>query len=297
MKKLASALLPFAFYLGLCSSPVQAAEQKQDRKLEQMVEVTTPGAAQETDARWRVTVGGTWAKPKLTKANDAIRGVEGQIKAIAPEIRRFQTWDDIFIGTAGAGVSYSFDIGKLVVSPEIFYAFGSGNVQTNFENVRTIYGAPMSGSHYQDYTLHQVSFTLHLSSEKLLPQFKTHGLVFGVGGGPVYGHLSSETRVKSAVPTLGISQEVNGRFAENALGWAAIARILYEPQFLKDTILEGSGIHIEGRMDWMKFKGPTRITDTQMSPFGHSKTQYDLTSESDITGKRPGIYFGFFKRF
>lgn len=248
-------------------------------------DLSTSTVGKSVDLRdWRITLGGTYAKPKLTKANRDVHAVESQLRQIAPTIEKFEDWDDIYKGTIGIGISRKVDIKGLKLWPDFFAAFGTGSIQTKQSGVPTIYTVPMNYSFKQTYEFYQ--FNLGAFAEL----FDWKGFSATLGGYLTYGLLGAYTDFSTNIPAAGSSRYVKGDFWEDAFGFAAVCNLYYEFSFLK-----GFGVSAALRYDWLKFKGPTKVDDFQRSPAGTAFLNYKQDSVSDMTG--PSGFFGIFYRF
>jgi len=233
---------------------------------------------------WRISFGGTYARPKLKKANKDIHAVESQLRETAPGVEKFEDWDDIFKGTMGIGVSRKIDINGFKVWPNFYFAYGSGYVETKQNDLPTIYAVPMNYRFKQTYEFYQ--FNLGAFAEL----FEWKGFSATLGGYLTYGLLSSDTNFSTIIPALNIARHVQGNFREGAFGYAAACFLYYDLPFWK-----GFGVSVSARYDWLKFKGPTRIDDYQNSPLGTTLLNYNQHSVSDMTG--PSAFIGITYRF
>jgi hypothetical protein len=108
-------MISFICTLAVCISiGVCVAEETSGKTANKAIENNTTGEkdllinplSKKTDiGDWRITVGGTYSRPKLTKANRDIHSVESQLRQTAPGVEKFEDWDDIFKGTVRMGIS------------------------------------------------------------------------------------------------------------------------------------------------------------------------------------------------
>lgn len=246
---------------------------------------STGSLGKETDiGGWRISFGGTYARPKLKKANKDIHAVESQLRETAPGVEKFEDWDDILKGTMGIGISRKIDINGFKVWPNFYFAYGSGYVETKQNDLPTIYAVPMNYRFRQTYEFYQ--FNLGAFAEL----FEWKGFSATLGGYLTYGLLGSDTNFSTIIPALNTARHVKGSFREGAFGYAAACFLYYDLPFWKDF-----GVSVSARYDWLKFKGPTRIDDYQNSPLGTTLLNYNQHSVSDMTG--PSAFIGLTYRF
>ena len=248
-------------------------------------DLPTGSSGKRIDIRdWRITLGGTYSRPKLTRANRDIHAVESQLRQTAPSVEKFEDWDDILKGTFRIGISRKLDLKGLKLWPDFYIAYGSGYVETKQSSLPTIYAVPMDYRFKQTYAFYQ--FNLGAFAEL----FEWKSFSASLGGYLTYGLLSADTNFTTNIPALSAMRHVKGHFREGAFGYAAVCNFYYELPFFK-----GLGLTAAARYDWLKFKGPTKIDDYQSSPLGSTLLNYNQYSVSDMTG--PSGFIGITYRF
>lgn len=287
-------MISFICALTVCVSiAVCVAEETFGKTANRAIENNTTGEkaslvqplSKKTDiGDWRITVGGTYSRPKLTGANKDIHTVESQLRQTAPSVEKFEDWDDILKGTIRIGISRRLDIKGLKLWPDFHIAYGSGYVETKQSSLPTIYAAPMDYRFKQTYDFYQ--FNLGTFAEL----FTWKGFSATLGGYLTYGLLGADTHFSTNIPALSAVRHVKGNFHEGALGYAAVCNFYYELPFLK-----GLGLSVAARYDWLEFKGPTKVDDYQSSPLGSALLNYNQHSVSDMTG--PSAFIGVTYRF
>ncbi len=236
------------------------------------------GASRDEGRHWSFVLGGSYAWPKLSRANRDIHAVEAELKKVAPTVKRFEDWDDIDKGTLSAGLHRRIEWKGLVLWPNVTVAYGKGGVSTSEQNVNTVLAVPMSYRFRQDYTfwLGELGLfleVLHLKRISVL-----------AGGYFLYGILQSDSMLRARIPLAGTTRYGEGTFREGAFGAAAEVAFVYNLPFA-----ERISLRLAGRYDWLRFAGPTRVSETQTTPLGATAITYHRRTVSDITG--PGVFF------
>jgi len=233
---------------------------------------------------WRITVGGTYSRPRLKQANRDIHTIESQLRPIAPGVKKFEDWDDVLKGTVRIGISRMLRIKEVILWPDFYIAYGSGYVETRQINLPTVYAVPVNYRFKQAYAFYQFNLGAFIEV------FERKGFSATAGGYLTYGLLDADTNFSTNIPALGTTRHTKGKFREEAFGYTVVCNFHYELHFLK-----GFELSAATRYDWLKFKGPTKVDDYQSSPLGAMVLRYSQHTVSDMSG--PSVFVGVSYKF
>lgn len=225
-------------------------------------------------ADYKILTGATYSWPKLKAANRDIHLIEGELKALAPGVKKFEDWDDVYTGVAGIGVQRKF---QKDIWAGLYISAAKGPVKTSQKGLDTVLGVPMDYKFKQEYNLYGLEASL---SKEIL---KKNKFITLLGGAVSYNYFKSDSKLETNIPAIMTQRTVNADFKDNELGVALFGSIEYD-------ITPKWGIIFSGRYDWLKFKAKTDINDTTTTPLKQTQIKYKQNSEVDLTGPSLGLY-------
>lgn len=266
-KTISRLLIPVGLYASISGIPAFADDitTKLDVKpLESIVKDS------KDNLDWRVGISGSYAKPRLKKANQGIHDTELFLKDMSPEVKNFQDWSDVYNGTVNISIAKKVEFGGVTFWPEFMVSYAKGSVKTNQSNLTNFDSSLMNYDFKQSSDLILLNFGLFgevYNSEKLSCE---------VGGYIIAGRNTSDTKFNMETSS-GDSEVMTAKFKEYAVGVAPAVRLNYK-------ITNTFSAMLMGRYDFLNFKGDAEINDKISSAGDTQVFIYNQPDESDMTG-------------
>jgi hypothetical protein len=227
-------------------------------------------------------VGATLSNPLLRRANADIHAIEDEVRQLAPGVKTFEDWDDVYTGTVGAGLEKTVDIMGVPTGVGVFIAYAKGDVNTRENNLDTVLGAPLDYDFKQTYEL--TRFEINVSPEI----FKTENWRGALGAYLSYNLFKSDSELNSSIAAFGINRNATMDFEDDAIGYGIGLELEVKLQKLA-SFLKNWSLMTTARYDWTTFKDDAEIRDTTSTTFGSQTEVYKLQTEVDTTGEAFGI--------
>lgn len=231
---------------------------------------------------WEMHVGITRSWPKQEMANDYIHFIENELRPIAPEIKTFEDWDDVYTGSISIGIGKNCRMpvfGKIInAKPVLAYAYANGEITTRQSDLTTLYSVPMSYQFRQEYTFSRIEAGMEFDI------FKSGPITGLIAGYLSYNWFESDTDLNTDLNVLG-TQKVNGSFKERDIGYSTAFHLKYELPILTGWSLLGSC-----RYEWLILRDAAKINEIQHSPEGITSNSYKMPFEVDLSGPVLGMF-------
>ncbi len=227
---------------------------------------------------YQVFVGGTKAWPNLGESNRAIHDVENELREMAPGVKTFEDWHDVYSGSVGIGIARRFRVYGRDVWPCLSVAYANGDVKSSQNGLPTYLGVPMSYSFRQEYTYWS------LESGFLLSLLEWEGFVWKLQAYFSLNWLHSDTTFKLDIPHAGLSRRVDAEFDDMQPGYAIGTSVEY-------NFLSWLGVMVSARYNWCRYRGDTDTEDTTIVTGLVPATQkYSIDTLVDTSGLSVGGY-------
>lgn len=249
---------------ALASSPVfgQGAKTNSNPENEKIV-------AENKEKDLQISLGISRSYPKLSAVNKEIKGIENQLRQVAPKIEKFQTWKDVYTGVLELRIEKNVKEG---FSEGISLCYGKGEVKTS-DNPRTIFQIPMSVDFSQQYeTFFITPFVSYKWDKKVL------GFTPKMYAGPNFTFLNADTSFNYNIPYI-VGRKADMKYKGNTIG--KLVGIVFEKQ-------GKTNIALELQYNWTTLTGKSNVKDSMLG-------NYKKDTEIDFSG--PSIKILFSKEF
>ncbi|MBI5148899.1 hypothetical protein HZA33_04440, partial [Candidatus Pacearchaeota archaeon] len=225
---------------------------KSNATLENKSDAKTPAQNQGTlkteDQDWKVSLGISRSFPKLTAVNAEIKGIEAELRQLAPEVKPFETWKDVYTGLLGLRAEKKIsDNVKRNLWLGMTVAYGKGDVATH-DSPMTVYGCPIKIDFKQQFKTLFLYPSIAYESKK-----KIAGFTPTFFAGPDFAFLNADTNLYYHVLAAPGARTVQTLYKDKAVG--AFVGLALER---KGKI----NAKLEFQYNWTKLRGNGTVIDS-----------------------------------
>lgn len=219
--------------------------------------------------KWQISLGISRSFPKLDAVNAEIRGIEAQLRQLAPDIKEFETWDDVYTGM----LELRAERQKQGLSGGISFSYASGRISTS-DNPMTVYSVPMSVDFQQRYRTTMVTPFVSYTFGK-----KVAGFTPKVYAGPNIAFLDSDSDLAYRVSVAPADVKVHTEYQDSTIG--ALAGIVLTRRNGNTSIM------LEANYNWTRLNGNLTVTDS-----ASGSVPYEKPADVDFSGPSVKVFAG-----